>query len=248
MLVVSPAVCTDVTVEEYLDDVRRCGTQNGGDENGISTLCSAIDKFRSPYLVEELLKDGVDVIIVSCSSPLGLHCKSARRRLIKWGDFAPIHIAVSLGLHKIVKLLWENGADLKSKTSRGVEPVDFLFSNIILRCLERGYYVSEEDDYEILKLMYAAGVDLNTKNKWNNQSTLLHRVTNLNNLKITRYLVSRGCGVNCVDFKGKTPLQYCGIDASDCAEILLQNHANPNCRDNFGNTIYHNVCHVRGIV
>ena len=208
MLVVSPAVCKDVTIEEYLDDVRRCRTQNGRDENGISTLCSAIDKFRSPYLVEELLKDGVDVNIVSCfPSPFGLYCGRARTRFIRWGVFAPIHIAVSLGLHKIVKLLWENGADLKSKTSKEIEPVDFLFSDITLRCFEKGLSVSEEDDYEILRLMYAAGVDLNTKNKRYSQSTLLHRVTNLSNLKITRYLVSHGCDVNCVDFNGKTPLQ-----------------------------------------
>ena len=130
MLVVSTAVGKDVTIEEYLDDVRRRGTQNGRDENGISTLCSAIDKFRSPYLVEELLKDGVDVNIVSCfPSPFGLYCGSARRRLTRWGDFAPIHVAVSLGLHKIVKLLSENGADLKSKTSKEIAPVDFLFSD-----------------------------------------------------------------------------------------------------------------------
>ena len=94
--------------------------------------------------------------------------------------------------------------------------------------------------------MYAAGVDLNTKKKSYSQSTILHRATRVNNPKITRYLVSHGCDVNCVDFNGKTPLQYCGVDALECAKVLLENHANPNSRDTFGNTIYHNVCDVRG--
>ena len=247
MLVVSKP--RQQTVEEYLNYVRRHGTQNSRDDYGIPTLCSAIEKFRSPYLVKALLKDGVDVNTFSCSYRLALsHRSSVCGRCIRWwGNFSPIHLAVSLGLHEVVKLLWEHGADLKSKTTKGIEPVDFLFNDIYsVRSLENcDVRVSEADDYEILKLMYAAGVDLNTKDKCFRQSTLLHRVTKLNNEEITRYLINLGCDVNCVDSNDKTPLRHCVVDALECARILLQNNANPNSRDNFGNTIYHDMMSYR---
>ena len=242
MLVVNEEVKRQITVEEYLVDVRQRGTQNCRDNHGIPTLCSAIDKFRSPYLVDELLKDGVDVNTFSCFQS-ALSCESMRVRFKKWGNFAPIHLAVSLGLYEVVKLLLENGADLKSKTTRGIEPVDFLLSDIS-RCLDKNTRFSEANDFEILKLMYAAGVDLNTKDKWLRQSTLLHRAAILNNQEITQYLVNLGCDVNCVDTNGKTPLWYCNIDALECARILLQNGANPNSQDNFGDTKYHHVCGI----
>ena len=228
------------TVEEYLDYVRRHETQKSRDDYGIPTLCSAIDKFRSVYLIKELLQDGADVNAISClkRSPLPSQRALDTMRYKRWGNFAPIHVAVSLGLYDIVKLLFDNGADLNFQTTKGFGPVDFLFNDNVTRCLEKGSTSYKADDYEILKLMHRAGVDLSTKEK-RQQSTLLHRATVLKNQTIVNYLINHSCEVNCADDHGRTPLQHCEVDAVECARILLQNGANPNSQDNSGSTIYH---------
>ena len=220
------------TVEEYLDYVRRHGTQKSRDDYGIPTLCSAIDKFRSVYLIKELLQDGADVNAISCLKRSSLPSQRAldTMRYKRWGNFAPMHIAVSLGLHDVVKLLFDNGPGLNSSTTKGFEPVDFLFNNKFTRCLEEGATVYEADDYEILKLMHRAGVDLNKKEKHYRQSTLLHRATIRKDQTIMNYLINHSCEVNCADDHGRTPLQHCEDDALECARILLQNGANPISR------------------
>ena len=166
------------TVEEYLDYVRRHETQKSRDDYGIPTLCSAIDKFRSVYLIKELLQDGADVNAISYLKRSSLPSQRTldTMRYKRWGNFAPIHVAVSLGLYDIVKLLFDNGADLNFQTTKGFGPVDFLFNDNVTRCLEKGSTSYKADDYEILKLMHRAGVDLSTKEK-HQQSTLLHRAT-----------------------------------------------------------------------
>lgn len=236
------------TAEEYLDYVRRHGTLNTRDDHGIPTLSSAIDKFRSLSLVEELLQDGADVNAVSClkqsSLPRKRSLDTISYRYKRWGNFAPIHVASSLGLYDVVKLLFDDGAEI-CQTSNGFRPVDFLLNTNITRCLDKDVRVSEEDDYEILKLMHTVGVDLNTKEHYQ-QSTLLHRATIRQNQTIMNYLIHHGCEVNCVDCHGKTPLQYCNVDALECARILLQNGANLNVQHNFGNTMYHTSLNYYG--
>ena len=226
-------------MEEYLDNVRQQGIKDSRDECGIPTLCSAIDKYRSANLVEELLKDGIDVNTVSIKTKHTLSCNTWRTRYFRWGNFAPIHLAVSLGLHKVVKLLGQYGADLTSKTANGIVPVDFLLNDFKLRCLEKNESVSKADDYEILKLIHAGGVDLNTSCKQTKDTTLLHRSVEMNNLDIIKYLISAKCEVNSICQDGKTPLLYWNLDSLECARILLQNNADPNWQDNFGENIYH---------
>ena len=233
------------TVQEYLDNVRQQGTKDSRDECGIPTLCSAIDKYRSANLVEELLKDGIDVNTVSIKTKHTLSCNTWRTRYFRWGNFAPIHLAVSLGLHKVVKLLGQYGADLTSKTANGIVPVDFLLNDFKLRCLEKNESVSKADDYEILKLIHAGGVDLNTSCKQTKDTTLLHRSVEKNNLDIIKYLISAKCEVNSICQDGKTPLLYWNLDSLECARILLQNNADPNWQDNFGENIYHRAVSIK---
>ena len=225
------------TTEKYLHEVRRFQTHNSRDCQGIPTLCLAIDEFRSSWLVEELLKDGAEVNATSCLKQPGLLCGTTRDRCLRWGNFAPIHLAVALGLPKVVKLLIEYGADLKSKTAKGVETKDFLLNDFQARCLEKGKRISESDDYDILLLLHAAGVDLNTNGKRFRQNTLLHRAVACNNHQITKYLIYHGADVNSADIDGKTPLHVCCT--FECAKIVLENNADINAPDNCGNTIYH---------
>ena len=222
------------TPEKFLDEVRKQNAQNSKNHFGIPILCSAIHKFRSVYLVEELLKDGALANAFTCVIGWKLN-KSTRDRYGLWGDYSAIHLAVALGQCQVVRLLMEYGADLKSKTSKGVKCLEFIL-NSHLRC----YKTTEDDDLELVKLLQKNGVDLNGKDNilW---STILHRAIITGSHKILRYLISIGFNVNCVDKTGKRPLHHCTWNDIESARILLENNADPNAQDEMGNTLYHCV-------
>lgn len=222
------------TPTEFLGEVQKQNAQNFKNHLGIPTLCSAIHKFRSVHLVEKLLKDGAVVNAFTCVTGSRLN-KSTRDRYELWGDYTAIHLAVALGQCQIVRLLLAHGADLKLKTSDGVECLDFIL-NPHLRC----YKNSEDDDLELLKLLKKNGVDLSGKD-YISHSTVLHRAIISKCHKIQKYLISTGFDVNCVDKAGKSPLHHCTWNDIESARILLQNSADPNAQDKKGNTLYHCV-------
>ena len=226
------------TPEEYLADIIKQEAQNAKNLFGIPTLCSAIEKFRSAYLIEELLKDGAIVNGFTCMKGLSLN-QITRHRLRFWGEYSAIHIAISLGQYETVSLLLNHGANLSLKTTKGIESLHFILDPH-LRCRPDEMQISEKDDLEILKIMKDKGLDLSKKDN-NFQSTVLHRATRGKCLEILRYLFSVGFDVNCVDATGSTPLHYCEWDNMEAARILLENNADPNTLDGIGNTLYHRI-------
>ena len=226
------------TPEEYLDDIRKQGAQNAKNHFGVPTLCSAIQKFRSAYLVEELLKDGAIIDEFTCMKRLSLN-KIIRDRMKLWGQYTAIHEAVALGNWEIVKLLLNYGADLSTKTTKGVECLQFI-CDPYLRCQTDETRISEKDDLEILKAMNSKGVDLSQKDRIS-QSTVLHKATEEGCIEIVKYLLSVGFDVNCVDAFGSTPLHHCNWNNVEVANVLLENNADPNAQDETGNTLYHRV-------
>ncbi len=202
-------------------------------------------EFRSTYLVEELLKDGASVDEFTCmktSSPLRLN-KIEEDRFRLWGEYSAIHLAVSLGQYEILSLLLDNGADLSSKTTKGVKLLDLIL-NPHLRCIldemRSRANIFEKDDLEMLKIMKKNGVDLNKMERIS-KTTVLHRAITYNSREILRYLISAGVDVNCVDGTNCTPLHYCTCNNVESGRILLQSDANPNAQDTLGNTICHLV-------
>ncbi len=226
------------TPEEYLADIRKQEAQNAKNLFGIPTLCSAIEKFRSAYLVEELLKDGAIVNGFTCMKGLSLN-RITRDRFRLWGEYTAIHIAVSLGQYEIVSLLLNHGADLSLKTTKGMQSLHFILDPY-LRCRPDEMQITEKDDLEILKIMKDKGLDLSKKDN-NSQSTVLHRATRRKCLEILRYLFSVGFDVNCVDATNSTPLHYCKWDNMEAARILLQKNGDPNAPDGNGDTLYHRI-------
>ncbi|CAB4022694.1 ankyrin repeat [Paramuricea clavata] len=224
--------------EEYLDEIRKENAQNSKNCFGIPTLCSAIHKFRSAYLVEELLKDGATVNAFTCMKGLRLN-GITRSRYKQWGDYSAIHLAVSLGQHEIVSLLLTHGADLTSKTTKGISSLDFVLDPDI-RCEPNEIQITEKDDLEILKIMKNEALDLTRKDHIS-QSTVLHRAVTRRCLEIVRYLISVGVDVNCIDRTSSTPLHHCTWNNMETLRILLENNANPNAQNELGNTLYHHI-------
>ena len=242
-------VCNE-TPAKYLDEIRKQKVQNSKNHFGIPTLCSAIYKFRSTYLVEELLKDGASVDEFTCmktSSPLRFN-KIEEDRFRLWGEYSAIHLAVSLGQYEILSLLLDNGADLSSKTTKGVKLLDFIL-NPHLRCILDEIVESnvfEKDDLEMLKIMKKNGVDLNKKERIS-ETTVLHRAIIYDSREIVRYLISAGVDVNCVDKRSCTTLHYCTCNNVESGRILLESDVNPNAQNKFGNTICHHIFRPTGI-
>jgi ankyrin repeat protein len=68
------------------------------------------------------------------------------------------------------------------------------------------------------------------------QSLLLHASFE-NNIQIVEYLIKKGFDVNEKDYNGYAPIHACAENNyADLAELLLKNGANPDLKDNFGNT------------
>ncbi len=232
-------VCNE-TPAKYLDEIRKQKVQNSKNRFGIPTLCSAIYKFRSTYLVEELLKDGANVDEFTCMK--GLRLNEIEKDMFRlWGEYSAIHLAVSLGQYEILSLLLDNGADLSSKTTKGVELLDFIL-NPHLRCIldEMESNVFEKDDLEMLKIMKKNGVDLNKMERIS-ETTVLHRAIICDSREIVKYLISAGVDVNCVDGRNCTPLHYCTYKNVESGSILLESDVNPNAQNKFGNTICHHI-------
>ena len=231
------------TPSQYLRDVRQRNAQNARDEFGIPTLCAAIEKFRSVDLVRHLLQDGAMVDAFTCMKGLRLN-KISKRRYSSWREYSAIHIAVSLGQHEIVTLLLEHGGDLRTKTEKGVQCLDLILSPS-QRCQPDGVVVSENDDLELIKLMYAANLDLSKKDEFLfSHDTLLHRATKSSCLKIIRYLISVGFDVNCRDKISCTSLHYCKQDYIvdlEAARTLLESKADSNAQNDSGDTLCHHL-------
>ena len=221
------------TADQYLADIRKHGDPNYVEDNGMPALCVAIDEYRSASLVEALLRVGANVnqqTSVTQRFPFQ-NCLHGNLYRGYGRNLSPLHIALVLRQFTIVRLLLDNGADPNTRTSKGNEP-------LLIVCDFFNEYGSNGTDLDVLKLMVERGADIHVRDC--DQRTLLHRAIIAKKHDMARYLISSGCDVNDVDENGETPLHLSRGD-TQCAKLLLENHANPNSQNWAGETVYHHV-------
>lgn len=155
-------------------------------------------------------------------------------------DITPLHLALSRGHKKLIKLLLENGADVNSQEkTEGVTPLHLALTRL---------------DEEIIRLLLAQGADVNIRNKAGKTAlqvaveygnaknvelildnitdinekdhyglTPLHRAAITGHLNATALLIARGADVNARDTGDKTPLYYAGkYGNKQVADLLIE--------------------------
>lgn len=155
----------------------------------------------------------------------------------------PLHLAVTKGLPKVVKLLLTNNAEVNTIENISLEtPLHKACENL---------------HADIAQMLLDNGADVTARKK--NGKTALHEVV-LNtdfdfteaNAKSTSDLVARlldaGCDVNVQDYEGKTPLHgACSALNYVGAQVLLHNGADINLEDDSGKApLSYCLFHCRG--
>ncbi|KAK4444770.1 ankyrin repeat-containing domain protein [Podospora aff. communis PSN243] len=191
---------------------------------------------------EALIRRGADVGKMSTYFP---------RRRINGGpspraqaEKAPIHVLIDMWweandeeCRAILQCLVKAGADLEQLDGDGDTPLA-----IALGSLDSSSYPARRQlNFPALQALIEAGADINRTLK--QHRTALHVASMFNNLKAIKLLVERGCDVNEKDKDGDTPL-LCALRekregpkiAAEVAQYLLDQGADPNCRDEYGHT------------
>jgi ankyrin repeat protein len=221
-----------------------------GDEDvGMTPLCIAVH-LRDFPMVRLLLKNGANVN--GCS---GYTVCPPRRR-----NPTPLSTAAGNFDVDMVKLLLEAGADVNSKqSSHGMTAMCFVPIAKSMRCdtspdVEREYLTGHNDCLDIIRLLVAAGADINVPSIIG--ESILHSSVHMNNdygkpyqldntigtmcLQEIKVLVELGADVNGIDTKGHSVLYY-AVDSNfvDAVKLLVELGADVNAIDNHGRSALH---------
>jgi ankyrin repeat protein len=173
-----------------------------------------------------------------------------------------LHEAAGYGSVDVVRLLLEHSADFKEKDAEGRTPVDVASAGVIYASVKNVFVEWEQrrtlslfdavirGDVEGVKLWLEREVDPNVKV---GGSTPLHVAAERGYVEIVELLLSevgRGVEVDARDGRGFTPLQYACFGLlhagpvsvgryRDVVVALLRRGADPDVRDEEGNTVLH---------
>lgn len=146
-----------------------------------------------------------------------------------------LHVAVEKGLTSIVKELVATSTTFFSAAERVVTIADRHPTHPFTSPVYAAIY---NNDTEIAKLLLDNCADVNNINPFTNE-TLLHLAAKHGNVPILRELLKSGARVYARNNSGQSPL-HVAIDNTDAVECLLsEGRADPNARDNAGNTVFH---------
>lgn len=179
-------------------------------ENNACSLLHEAIKDENIKQILALLSVGVDV----------------NEREKNYSENTPLHLAIEVGNVKILKLLLNAGAKVNSKNNWDRTPL--------------GYALVDNYKVELLKTLVDAGADVNETGDFGQSA--LHFATSANDVELIEYLLSWHVNVNIKNANhGQTPLHIAGIENvgnshQRTMEILLENGAEVDTRDNAGKT------------
>jgi ankyrin repeat protein len=246
----------------YSDDVRfgiaQLLVERGADVN-TSDKCEETPLHLAPYspklnLVRMLVDHGANVNAKNSHGQTPLH------RVLKAEDYAnedrfgvtqllvergadvnaqdvcdetPLQWALRFGEHKLVRMLFEHGANINVEVNRG--------QTVLHRALES---FPEEDRLGFVQLLVEQGADVNAQRE--NQDTPLHLASYQVELGLVRFLLDHSAKVNAEDNQGQTPLHrvmeaqgHSDKDRFCIAQLLVKCGADVNARDKYDGTPLH---------
>ncbi len=176
------------------------------DKRGNTALIAAVSG-KQYATVEYLISQGADV-----------------NRTNSKGNTA-LHTAIEKGDKVAVKLLLTHNASTEIQTDSGVTP---LFMAIIAK------------NKEIFELLLDNGADINANmmaEGFNDKFglTILHNAVGYGDIKLVKYLLSKGADTEVRDSSGYTPLLYVN-DNIEMAKLLIDNGAYVNALTQYGTT------------
>ena len=144
---------------------------------------------------------------------------SDREALNKADHFgwSPLHLAAYLGFEAGVKTLIEAGANTKVRDAAGELPIDLAGSEGhtgIVELLQQGTYATLEEKETALLKAAADG-----------------------NLELVEVLINQGTAIECIDYRGRTPLLLAVWGGHYTTSVFLLDHgANVHVEDEYGNS------------
>ena len=176
----------------------------------------------------------------------------------------PLMLAADIGDVALVKFLLDRGADVNKKDIHGRTPVFFALTSY------KDLNKKESSILQIVKLLTAAGADLNIKVAGIEKTTTvniegfsgsmsqvlyqgytpLHLAVDNNYIKAAGYLIKNGADKNARDALGLTPLMFAarnGDQYSDMAGMLIGKEADVNAQNNGGWTALMICCQYKSL-
>jgi len=148
---------------------------------------------------------------------------------VKSRDDSPLHLAVKYSRGGVVEQLLDAHADVNAMNGAGQTP-------LVCACSLGG-----SKALPLARLLLAHSAKVNTQDDFGD--TALHNAVwvypavDRNQVELVRFLLSRGADVNIAGFDGKTPLHRAAYRGNpEMVKALLEGGANPQARDNRGNT------------
>jgi len=131
--------------------------------------------------------------------------------------WSPLHLAAFLGFEAGVKTLIEAGANTKARDTVGELPIDLAGSEGhtgIVELLQQGTYSTPKEKETALLKAAADG-----------------------NLELVEALVNAGTAIECIDYRGRTPLLLAVWGGHYTTSVFLLDHgANVHVEDEYGNS------------
>ncbi|PSN32604.1 hypothetical protein C0J52_26221 [Blattella germanica] len=165
-------------------------------------------------------------------------------------DNSVMHYATERNLKKVVECLLELKCDIdctnKNGETRLLEAVERGYEEIAIKLLKHGANPNAKNDYGNTPMHYAAERNLkkvhgaNPNAKDEDDNSVMHYAAEENLVKVVECLLELKCDIDCANKNGETPLLQAVERGNEEITIKLLKHgANPNAKNDYGNTAMH---------
>lgn len=197
--------------------------ENGADPNKelvkndrrVTPLIESISMLRDTDIAKDLLEHGANVNYLAW---------------IKGSSANALHAAIWEGMHSIVKVLLDKGADPNLQFQINNQPVTTALSTAVM----------DKADLETTKLLFQYGADINFTTQANQSNeepimvSILMEATESGNAEIVRFLIENGADV--VNDAEVLPHAIQRNISFDIVKLLIDNGANVNYADKYENS------------
>jgi nucleoside phosphorylase len=136
------------------------------------------------------------------------------------GGELPLEIGIKYGLHDIVQILLDKGADVNGTNDCGEAPL---------------FQTAHVNNLDMVQILLDKGANVNTANNYG--ETPLSKAAHLNNADMVQILLDKGANVNTANHCGETPLfKAIYLNNLDMVQMMLTNGAEVNPANSYWET------------